>query len=151
MNVRDILKRPAISIDCAATLAVAATTMRREAVGSLIVTDHNAPVGMVTDRDLVIRGMARGVALDARIDSVMTIGIIGVAADADIREAVAAFGTHAVRRLPVSDDTGVIGVVSVDELVTAFADELATVSRALAAQLAFPHAETEPNPPALVG
>jgi CBS domain-containing protein len=59
------------------------------------------PVGIVTDRDLVIRAVARRFTPDARVDSVMSTDLITLAPDADLRDALKVFEDHAIRRLPL--------------------------------------------------
>jgi len=63
------------------------------------VIDGEHLIGIVTDRDLVRRGLARDLPADARIDAVMTAPVVTVDADADLHDAFALFRTHAVRRL----------------------------------------------------
>ncbi len=155
MKVRNVVIRPPVTVRVDETLSAAARRMAEEGVGSLVVVDHQRPVGMVTDRDLVVRAMAKDVPGDGRVDSVMSMGLVAIDADADVRDAVAIFASHAVRRLPVVSHDRVVGVVTVDDLVVALtadvadrSQELAEVTRGLVAQIMFPHAGREPAKPA---
>lgn len=140
MKVREITARPPVTIAPAATIAEAADIMAAHGVGALVVMDGAHLVGVVTDRDLVVRGLARSLPADARVDAVMSMNVVAIDADADVRDALAAFGHHAVRRLPVVYGREVTGVLSLDDLVVAMADQFGELTRGLTAQLLFPHA-----------
>ncbi len=150
MKVRVFLLRSAVTIECDATLAVAARTMANDGVGTLVVTDHGRLTGVVTDRDLVIRAIARSLAMDARIDSIMSMNVVAIDVDSDIRDAQRAFSHHAVRRLPVLDGEAVVGLLSIDDMMVTLSEELSEVTRGITAQLMFPHAADPVAPPAVV-
>ena len=79
------------------TLARVAELMERANVGALVVLEASGLAGIVTDRDVVVRGVAHNVPADARIDSVMTTDVITLHADADLRAVLPLFRTHASR------------------------------------------------------
>ena len=150
MKVRDSIYHPAVMVEGDATIADAARAMAKQGVGTLVVVDQKRLVGIVTDRDLVVRAVARSLPLDARIDSIMSTNVIAVEADSDLSEAIKAFAHHAVRRLPVMDGNTVCGVISIDDLTVATAQQLGELSRGVTAQIMFPHAADLAPPPALV-
>lgn len=151
MKVSDVALRAPVTVGVDASIAAAAQAMSRDGVGSVIVVDDGRPVGIVTDRDLVVRAMARDVPTDARVDAVMSMGVVAVDADADVREAVRLFGTHPIRRIPVVEGHRVVGVIAVDDLLTALTAELSDVTRGLSAQTMFPHGGDEAHVPAATG
>ena len=144
----DITVRQPVVIECDATVVEAASSMAANGVGSLIVTDHGRPVGIVTDRDLVTRAVAKGADPNSRIDSVMTANLIALDADADFDDVLHTFSHHGVRRLPLVDHDRVVGVVSLDDVLVSMVTDLGGVARVLAAQIMFPHAPDEPPAPA---
>lgn len=148
MKVRDMIMRTPVTIDVATTVIGAARMMAKHGLGALIVTDGYRPVGVVTDRDLVVRALARDLSGDARVDGVMTMGVVAIDADADRAELVRTFGTHAVRRIPVVDGDRVIGIVTLDDMLMALSQDVDDLTRGLTAQLTFPHAADEPAVPA---
>lgn len=150
MKVRDTVNHPAALIEVDASVADAAVEMARQGVGTLVVVDNHRLVGIVTDRDLVVRGLARSLPLDSRIDSIMSMNVIAVEADSDLSEAIKAFAHHAVRRLPVLDGDKVCGLISIDDLMVATAQQLGELSRGVTAQIMFPHAADLAPAPALV-
>jgi CBS domain-containing protein len=147
MKVSDFTWRRPVTIDVAATLAAAAQLLAEAGVGALVVLDDDRPVGIVTDRDLVIRGLARRLAPDARIDGVMSMGVIALDADEDVDELYAVFSRHAIRRVPVVDHDRVVGMISLDDALVSTAGEIAALSGVLSTQIAFPHARDEPDAP----
>ena len=149
MKVRDTIHRPAALIEVDATVSDAAREMAKQGVGTLMVVDHQRLVGIVTDRDLVVRGLARSLPLDSRIDSIMSMNVIAVEADSDLTEAIKAFAHHAVRRLPVVDGDKVCGLISIDDLTVATAQQLGELARGVTAQILFPHAADLAPVPAL--
>ena len=148
MNVRDLIVKPPVTMAADATVEAAANLMDQRAVGAVVIVDDGRPVGIVTDRDLVVRGMARRIPPDARIDSVMSTGIVAIDATADVQHAIAVFNHHPFRRLPVVDGADIVGMVTVDDLVVAISRALADLTTGVTAQLLFGHAEAKPPVPA---
>jgi signal-transduction protein with cAMP-binding, CBS, and nucleotidyltransferase domain len=157
MKVRDATRKPPVTANVDETIAHVAHLMDEAAVGAVVVIDPfvDRPVGIVTDRDLVTPALARNVPLDARIDDVMSGGLVCIDADADLHEAYALFKHHAVRRLAVVQGHEVVGVLSVDDALvnltaqmSTLGDELHGVVRGVTAQVLFGH--REPQPPARV-
>ena len=99
MRTIDSLHRSGVGIGPERTIRDAAGLMEQAGVGSLAVVDGDRLIGLVTDRDLVRRVLARGLAPDARIDSVMTTPVVTIAASADLDQAYVLFGIHGLRRL----------------------------------------------------
>jgi signal-transduction protein with cAMP-binding, CBS, and nucleotidyltransferase domain len=140
-----------VTLPADATIGEAAQLMDKEAVGAVVVLEvaGGRPIGIVTDRDLVVRAVARGVAPDGRLDAVMTMGVVGLDADADLHDAVRLFATHPIRRLPLVDHDRMVGMLTVDDLLVDLASDLGNVVRGLTAQVLFGH--PEPGQPVTVG
>jgi predicted transcriptional regulator len=147
MKISELALREPVVIGCDATVADTAELMASSGVGSVIVLDGQTPVGIVTDRDIVTRGVARSYPADGRIDGLMSMGLIAVDVEHDLADLVHAFRDHAIRRIPIIDHDRVIGVVSVDDIVVHVTDELSTVAKVLAGQIMFPHATDEARTP----
>lgn len=142
MRAIDATRKQPVTVAVDATLTEVARIMDKAAVGALPILDGDRLVGMVTDRDLVVRGVARGLPGDSRVDAVMTTEPMTIAADADMREAFRIFSGHPIRRLPVVDDDGaVVGVLSVDDFVVDLTADLADLVRPVTGQVLFGHPE----------
>lgn len=125
------------TVEVTATIAEAAKVMADRGVGALCVTEGNLLVGIATDRDVVVRGVARAVPVDGRIDSVMTMEPVTIDADADVEDAVEAFAQHPFRRLPVIRDGELAGMVTVDDLLVNAAQDFSRLCRPIIGETLF--------------
>ncbi|WP_243772675.1 CBS domain-containing protein [Actinomadura barringtoniae] len=117
-KVSDIMTTSPRSLPLEATLYEAAQVMRDSGIGDVLVTFAGRLCGLVTDRDIVVRGVAesRDPALTPLSD-VCTADLITVRADEDALAAAQLMGRQAIRRLPVVDDERrPIGIVSIGDL-----------------------------------
>jgi CBS domain-containing protein len=136
------LHRSGVGIAPDRTLSDVAKLMDSSGVGSIAVLDEDRLLGIVTDRDLVRRGLARDLPTDTRVDSVMSSPVLTIGADAPLHDAVDTFARHAVRRLAVVDDGHFIGMVSLDDLLLDLAGDLRSLTAPLAAELESPQRDS---------
>jgi CBS domain-containing protein len=148
MRARDLAVRQPVTIPADTTLAEAAALMDGKAVGALLVVDGQRLVGIVTDRDLAIRALARRAPLDGRVDSVMTTGVVSLAPDVDVREALNVLRRHAVRRVPLVEDGRPVGMVTTDDLLIALVGDLSDLVRPIVGEAVFGHPEPRAPAPA---
>jgi CBS domain-containing protein len=140
MRIDETRRRSAVAVQPDDTIAATAEVMDRAGVGAVAVIEDGRPVGIVTDRDLVRRGLARHLAADARVDGVMTSPVLGVRGDEDVRAAFPLFRRHAVRRLAVVDAEGrFTGMLTVDDLLIDLAADLNDITRPVTAETIFGH------------
>jgi CBS domain-containing protein len=131
-KVRDVMTPAPVGVYYSQTIGETARVMRDSQVGAVLVVNDGALAGLVTDRDLVVRGLAEGMGPDSPVGPLCSGDLIGVAADADLAQAAQLMRENAVRRLPVINDGQVVGIVSMGDIaISADADSaLAAVSRA---------------------
>ena len=131
-TVGDIMTPAPVGVYYSQTIGETARIMRDAQVGAVLVVNDGALSGVVTDRDLVVRGLAEGEGPDSPVGPLCSGDLVGVAADADVAQAERLMREHAVRRLPVVTDGQVVGIVSMGDLaVSADAESpLAVLSRA---------------------
>ncbi len=140
VTVRDLSAQEVVTVTPTTTLAECAQIMRRQHVGSVVVIDDKGdrddPRGIVTDRDIVIETVAVG--LDPNTltaGDVMATPLATVRDGDDILDALARMREHGVRRLPVLDDAGhLTGIIAVDNLLEALAEQLDAVVRVIKAE-----------------
>ena len=101
------------------TVRAIAQTMATQDIGSLVVAEDGAVVGIVTDRDLVVRGIAEGIGLDAPVGQLMSGGLVSVGPGDDVAEVVQLMRDQALRRVPVVDGDEAVGIVSLGDLAVA--------------------------------
>jgi CBS domain-containing protein len=117
MKVRDCMTREVRIADPAETLREAATAMADVDAGFLPVGEDDRLVGIVTDRDIAIRGVAHGLPPEAPVREVMSGEVLYCFEDDDCEEVLNNMAEIQVRRLPVVDrDKRLVGVVSITDL-----------------------------------
>jgi len=139
-SLRDLATREVETVGVEATLSECAQKMRRTHVGCLIVVAPVGaalqPLGIVTDRDIVVEAVAPG--LDPSTltaGDVMSQPLAAGRLDDDLLDALACMRERGVRRLPVLDDDGMLyGLVSVHDVLAALAQQTEAVVGVLAAQ-----------------
>jgi CBS domain-containing protein len=151
MNIEALCQRTLVTIDQSAPLAEAARRMRQAHVGALVVTaeadGHPQVLGLLTDRDIVVEGLARD-ADPARLTAgaLASRKLVVVAAESDVAEAVVRLREGGVRRLLVvkAPDNRLIGLVALEELLEALVGDLTTLAAALRGDIAREQAERPP-------
>lgn len=119
-DIREIMSADVQSIEPEETLRRGAELMRDLDIGALPVCSDGRLLGMVTDRDLAVRGLADGLDPDnACISDVMTPDPETCRPEQDAQEVLRAMGDAQVRRMPVVDDDGrLVGIVSLGDMAT---------------------------------
>ncbi|MGN2251919.1 CBS domain-containing protein [Frateuria sp. GZRe12] len=137
MQVHEICTHEVVSIGPAATVVDAARLMRTRHVGALVVVEQpngeRIPVGMLTDRDIVLEVVAtEAPCRQLRVDDVMSREPVTCSQDEHLLDVVARMRTYGVRRLPVLNAKGgLCGLLSLDDIYGALGTCLETMSRAL--------------------
>jgi len=129
MNIESLLSRPVSALHSSATCAEAARRMRRQNIGSIVVEEDGAPIGIVTDRDLALRVVAEELDPGAvTVGAIMTPFPAFLTAERDLRAALDVMREMHVRRLPAVNAKGrLIGVLSLDDVLIELAEELGRV------------------------
>jgi signal-transduction protein with cAMP-binding, CBS, and nucleotidyltransferase domain len=115
-TVRDVMTATPVQLDTSSTVTEAATAMRNQNIGTVVVTEGGSPKGIVTDRDIVVRAIAGG--SDPRSTSISEIcstDLATVAPGTMLNEAVDIMRSKALRRLPVLENGAIIGIVSIGD------------------------------------
>jgi CBS domain-containing protein len=138
MKVRDFCSRTVAVIEPDATLREAALQMRNTHVGALVVIERKVgatrPVGIITDRDIVVAVVAVPGARPEgiRVGDVMSAQLLTAREDDGVFETVKTMSEHGVRRLPVTAaDGSLFGVVTLDDVLRVLAGELGSLAGAL--------------------
>jgi CBS domain-containing protein len=116
-----------VTIPPAADASDAARLMHRAGVGCLVVVEGDRPVGILTDRDLCLRGVApnRSGGGQRPVNELMTTPVECLGHDVSVDEALRHMRTLGVRRLPLIDDGGcLVGLVALDDLLALLAGSL---------------------------
>lgn len=115
--VRDYMQRRVVTIQATDTVSRACHVMQRESVGALPVVREGTPVGMLTDRDVVLRVWERSLRPEVPVEQVMTTGISFVPPDWPLARAARRMEQLGLHRLAVVDgDLSLVGILSIDDL-----------------------------------
>jgi CBS domain-containing protein len=109
--------------------------MGTHGVGSLVVVSGDEVVGIVTDRDIAVRGVGAGRALTTRVNAVMSEHPVTIQGSADIFDAYRLLKDAGVRRLPVLEGGDLAGIITVDDLLVALVLELGAVVSPIAKEV----------------
>ena len=125
MKVQEIMTKVVAVLPLDAQLSEVARVMRDYDIGSVPIADQEQLVGMVTDRDIVVRAVADGAALDVRrARDVMSPSVLYCYEDQSVEEALDVMSEQQVRRLPVLDaERRLVGVVSLGDVSQAVAQK----------------------------
>ena len=135
MAVGEICNRDVVIAEKALSVVDAAQLMRTHHVGDLVVVEEKAgrrhPVGIVTDRDIVVEVVAAGVDPDAlTVGDIMGPEVATVRESEGLFEALRYMRDKGVRRMPVVDHEGVlVGILTLDDLLSLLAEELTELAK----------------------
>ncbi|MFC4907647.1 CBS domain-containing protein [Actinomadura gamaensis] len=116
-KVRDLMTGPATTVAPDTDLGTVARLMRDQAIGSVLVTSGGGTIGLVTDRDLVVRGLSRtGHPETLPVKEICSADPVCVGPDDDASAAIRLMSEKKIRRLPVVQDGRPVGVVSLGDL-----------------------------------
>jgi len=132
-----ICTKPVVTASAQMTVDQAARAMRSKNVGALIVVNAGRPIGMLTDRDVAVEVVAKGMDPETiRVGDVMRKNPMTIREDLGIFDAAKAFAKTGVRRLPVVTKSGVlVGVIAVDDLMMLLGNEMGHMAAGLSAGL----------------
>ncbi len=130
MPISELCNRQVVVVPRSSTVQEAALLMRQHHVGDLVVVDKrdgaNVPVGVVTDRDLVMEVMAPDLNQKAiTVGDIVTPKVVSVKDNTGMFEAIQYMRAQGVRRLPVVDNKGgLVGILTLDDVLELISEEL---------------------------
>ncbi len=135
VKVRDVMTKNVSYVNPSATIAETAQMMQQQNVGSIPVCDQSGVVGIVTDRDIVVRTVAVGKnPQQTPVTDIMTTGVTTVTSDMDMHDVANKMASSQIRRVPVVDNNTLVGIVALGDVAvdakyyTEVADTLSGIS-----------------------
>jgi CBS domain-containing protein len=122
MNIRDVMTSNPRTVSPSDTIQNAACIMRDEDTGVVPVVENGRPVGVVTDRDIVVRAVANG-EFNRPVRDVVSGNVVTVRPDMSTKEAADLMREYQIRRLPVVENDRLVGIVSLGDLAVKEADD----------------------------
>ena len=111
-KVKDIMTKTVLTVESDKTVAEAATLMAEKDVSGLIIMDQNTPTGIVTERDLVRRVLAKDRPSTTKISEIMSTPLRVIDPEAPIKEAAIKMTRKRIRKLPVIKDNKLVGIIT---------------------------------------
>jgi CBS domain-containing protein len=120
-TLRELMTADPVVLDADATVADAAKAMKARDVGDVLVRSQGELLGIVTDRDLVVRCLAEDAksAATKRLGEICSRQIRALTPETDVREAIRLMEERAIRRVPVVENGKPVGIVSLGDLAIA--------------------------------
>jgi CBS domain-containing protein len=115
-TVAEVMTPAPTAVDSSDTIGAAARAMASQDVGALVVQSESKTVGIITDRDIVVRGIAEGLGADAPVKQIASEQLVTVGPSDPVETAVQVMRAAAVRRVPVMDGDVAVGIVSIGDL-----------------------------------
>ncbi|MEM2236874.1 MAG: CBS domain-containing protein [Candidatus Caldarchaeum sp.] len=128
LRVRDVMDKNIVELDEKATVLDAVKAMLDNNVWSLVVTRNKLPVGVVTERDIIRRCVAKGCSLNMQLREIMSSPLETIPPEAPIGEAMAKMVEKGIRRLFVVEEGKIIGRVTQTELFENVLNVMMTLS-----------------------
>lgn len=116
-SVKDIMTKDVVVIESNRTAFDAAKVMAERELGCVIVVVQAFPVGIITERDIVRRIVAKRASFDTKVTEVMTKTLITVEPETSLREAARIMSSNKIRRLPVLKQNKLVGIVVASDFV----------------------------------
>ena len=139
-SIRDILREKGTtvrSVDPAVTVFDALQLMADHGIGALLVLQHGKPIGLFSERDYARKLALRGLrSRETPVSVVMSSPVITISPDASVQEGMQMMTERFVRHLPVVDGSGVLGMVSIGDLVKAVIHDQQTLIEQLESYIA---------------
>jgi CBS domain-containing protein len=115
--IKDIMTKEVVTIETSKTVFEAAEVMALKNVSCLIVVIKGFPVGIITERDIVRRIVAKRSSLDLKVTEVMTKTLITVEPETSLKDAARVMSNKKIRRLPVLKNNKLVGIVAASDFV----------------------------------
>jgi CBS domain-containing protein len=116
-QLREVMTPNPVTLPVKAGIIEAARLMKTEDIGDVVVLDGDRACGIVTDRDLVVRGLAEGVDIESlSLNDICTKDLVSLTPDDTVKDAVQLMRDNAIRRLVILEGTKPVGVVSIGDL-----------------------------------
>jgi CBS domain-containing protein len=117
MNVRDVMTSSVEWVTPETSIAKVAQMMRKNDVGSIPICIENKMIGIITDRDIVLKVVAEGLNTNNILArDIMSTEIISVSPDQDIHEAANLMSKYQIRRLPVLENGKLVGILALGDM-----------------------------------
>jgi CBS domain-containing protein len=126
------IMRKIVSIDIGASVSEASKIMTREELGSIVISKNGKPIGIMTERDVLRKVVEPGLnPREVSVGDVMSSPLITVSSETGIAEALRIMSDRNIRRLLVTEDDKIVGIITEMDLIKAIRDSYANLLTAI--------------------
>ncbi|MFQ6052184.1 MAG: cyclic nucleotide-binding/CBS domain-containing protein [Candidatus Hydrothermarchaeota archaeon] len=130
--VKDIMIEEVLFTDVSSSIIEVANLMSTKDVGSLIVTKNEKPVGIITERDILKKVVAKGLdPKETKVSEVMHTPLITIDSESSVFQAAELMNMNKIRRLPAVKDDKIVGIVTVFDIITHYREVAGWIVEAL--------------------
>lgn len=119
--IQDIMTRALITVNLSTTALQVAKMMEQGGIGAIMVQDNSNPVGIVTDRDFATKIAANNLPFDTPVEKIMSSPLITINHNEPISSAAERMTSKKIRKLAVTENGKVVGIITSTDLVTQLA------------------------------
>ncbi len=119
--IQDIMTRALITVNLSTTALQVAKMMEQGGIGAILVQNNSNPVGIVTDRDFATRIAANDLPLNTAVENIMSTPLVTINHDEPISAAAERMTSKKIRKLAVTENGKIVGIVTSTDLVTQLA------------------------------
>ena len=119
--IQDIMTKALITVNLSTTALQIAKMMEQGGIGAILVQDDSSPVGIVTDRDFATKIAANSLPFDTPVETIMSSPLITINHNETISAAAERMTSKKIRKLAVTENGKVVGIITSTDLVTQLA------------------------------
>ena len=119
--VKDVMTKALVSVDPATNLYQISKMMAQGGMGSILVKKNGAPSGIITDRDFAIKIAAKDIPLNTPVENIASFPLQTISANDSILSAAKIMSDKKIRKLAVSEDGKIVGIITSTDLVNQLA------------------------------
>ncbi|MEM2942325.1 MAG: CBS domain-containing protein [Candidatus Bathyarchaeia archaeon] len=120
IKVEDVMTRKVVTVDRETPVRRVAKTMGEMKIGSVLIKDSGKPSAIFTERDLLTKVLARGLSMEVAVGEVASTPLITIASGSSIHKTALTMASRHIRRLPVTEDDEIVGIVTARDLVETY-------------------------------
>ena len=122
--VTENMTTPLISVNPATTILQIAKMMEQGEIGAIIVKENGNPIGIITDRDFAIKIAVNNLSFDTPVEKIMSSPLVTINHDESISSAAKIMNSKKIRKLAVSKNDKIIGIITSTDIVNLIAKQL---------------------------
>lgn len=122
MKIKDIMSINLVVANSKDTICEVSNLMKNNDIGFIPIADDNHIIGVITDRDIVIRATSENIKLDSSVCDIMTTHIFTLNENSDLNSALKLMSDKQIKRLLILDNKRIVGIISLSDIIKVSTD-----------------------------